>query len=123
MDIKELNDQEQARREKLPKYRELGVDPFGQSYKVSHQISDIRLTCGKKSAKALEKLHLEVSIAGRIKALRRMGKASFVNITDKTGNIQAYIGIDVIGEKSYNVFRLADLGDIVGLKGYIMMTK
>ena len=45
-----------------------------------------------------------------------MGKASFVNITDKTGNIQAYIGIDVIGEKSYNVFRLADLGDIVGLK-------
>ena len=95
MDIKVLNDQEQARREKLPKYRELGVDPFGQSYKVSHQISDIRLICGKKSAKALEKLHLEVSIAGRIKALRKMGKASFVNIIDKTGKIIDTVAIHI----------------------------
>lgn len=123
MDIKELNDQEQVRREKLAKYRELGIDPFGHSYKISHQISDIRQICGKKSAKAIEKLSLEVSVAGRIKAIRRMGKASFVNITDKTGNIQAYIGIDVIGEKSYEVFRLADIGDIVGLKGRIMTTR
>jgi len=84
MDIKELNDQEQVRREKLAKYRELGIDPFGHSYKISHQISDIRQICEKKSAKAIEKLSLEVSVAGRIKAIRRMGKASFVNITDKT---------------------------------------
>ena len=122
MDIKELNDQEQARRDKLVKYRELGVDPFGQSYKVTHHVSDIRAICGKKSAKALEKLNLEVSIAGRIKLIRRMGKASFINIADKTGNIQAYIGIDKIGEKSYNIFKLADLGDIVGLKGVVVMT-
>ena len=118
-----LNDQEQARRDKLDKYRELGVDPFGKAYKVSHHVSDIRLACNKKSAKALDKMNLIVSVAGRIMAIRRMGKASFVNLQDKTGNIQAYIGIDVVGKKAYDVFRLADLGDIVGLKGRVMMTR
>ena len=123
MDIRELNDQEQARREKLAKYEELGVDPFGQAYKVSHHISDIREICGKKTPKGIEKLHLEVSVAGRIMAIRRMGKASFINIQDKTGNIQSYIGIDVVGKKAYDIFRLADIGDIVGVKGRVMTTR
>ena len=123
MEIKELNDQEQARREKLAKYKELGVDPFGQSYKVTHHVSDIRQLCGKKSASAIDKLQLVVSVAGRIMAIRRMGKASFINISDKTGNIQSYIGINVIGTKSYNIFRLADIGDIVGIKGRVMTTR
>ena len=124
MDNKQvLNDQEQARRDKLDKYRALGVDPFGAAYKVSHHVSDIRKLCNKKSSKALDKMNLNVSVAGRLMSIRRMGKASFVNLQDKTGNIQAYIGIDVVGKKSYEVFRLADLGDIVGLKGRVMMTK
>ena len=118
-----LNDQEQARREKLDKYRELGVDPFGKAYKVTHHVSDIRKLCAKKSSKALDRMNLIVSVAGRIMAIRRMGKASFVNLQDKTGNIQAYIGIDVVGKKSYDIFRLADLGDIIGLKGRVMMTR
>ncbi len=119
----ELTDQEQFRREKLAKYKELGVEPFGQAYKVSHHVSDIRALCEKKSDKALERMNLEVSIAGRIMAIRRMGKASFVNIQDKTGNIQSFIGINVIGEKAYNLFKLADIGDIVGIKGRVMKTK
>ncbi len=118
-----LNDQEQARRDKLPKYKELGVDPFGKAYKVTHHVSDIRRLCNKKSAKSLDKMNLIVSVAGRLMSIRRMGKASFVNLQDKTGNIQAYIGIDVVGKKAYEVFRLADLGDIVGLKGRVMMTR
>ena len=124
MDNKQvLNDQEQVRREKLDKYRELGVDPFGKAYKVTHHVKDIRKLCEKKSAASLDKMNLIVSVAGRIMAIRRMGKASFVNIQDKTGNIQGYIGIDVVGKKSYEVFRLADIGDIVGLKGRVMMTR
>ena len=124
MDNKQvLNDQEQARRDKLDKYRALGVDPFDAAYIVSHHVSDIRKLCNKKSSKALDKMNLNVSVAGRLMSIRRMGKASFVNLQDKTGNIQAYIGIDVVGKKSYEVFRLADLGDIVGLKGRVMMTK
>ncbi len=124
MDNKQvLNDQEQARRDKLDKYRELGIDPFGKAYKVSHHVKDIRKLCEKKTAASLDKMNLIVSVAGRIMAIRRMGKASFVNIQDKTGNIQGYIGIDVVGKKSYEVFRLADIGDIVGLKGRVMMTR
>ena len=88
MDVKELNDQEIARREKLAKYQELGIDPFGQKYKVTHHVSDIRALCAKKDSAKLDKMNLQVSVAGRIKAIRRMGKASFINIQDKTGNIQ-----------------------------------
>ena len=118
-----LNDQEQVRRDKLEKYRALGVDPFGKAYKVSHHVSEIRKLCNKKSEKALTRMNLVVSVAGRLMNIRRMGKASFVNLQDKTGHIQAYIGIDVVGKKAYDVFRLADIGDIVGLKGRVMMTR
>lgn len=123
MDVKELNDQELARREKLPKYKELGIDPFGQAYNVTHHVSDIREICKGKTSEKLDKMNLVVSVAGRIMAIRRMGKASFINIQDKTGNIQSYIGIDVVGKKAYDVFKLADIGDIVGLKGRVMMTR
>ena len=119
----ELNDQEQVRSEKLSKYVELGIDPFGQAYKVTHHVSDIRALCEKKSDRALEKMNLIVSVAGRIMAIRRMGKASFINLQDKTGNIQSFIGINIIGEKAYNLFKLADIGDIVGIKGSVMTTK
>ena len=119
----ELNDQEQVRREKLSKYFELGIDPFGQAYKVTHHVSDIRALCEKKNDRALEKMNLIVSVAGRIMAIRKMGKASFINLQDKTGNIQSFIGINIIGEKAYNLFKLADIGDIVGIKGRVMKTK
>lgn len=119
-----LNDQEQFRREKLAKYRELGIDPFGQAYKVSHSIKEIRELCSKKkTAASLDKLNLQVSVAGRIKAIRKMGKASFMNIQDKTGNIQVYMGIDVVGKRNYELFKLADIGDIVGVYGRVMMTR
>ena len=121
--VKELNDQEQVRRDKLEKYKELGVDPFGQAYKVSHHVQDIRILCAKKDSQKLDKLQLIVSIAGRIMSIRRMGKASFMNIQDSTGHMQVYMGIDVVGKKAYELFKLADIGDIVGVKGRVMMTK
>ena len=123
MDNRELNDQELVRREKLEKYKELGVDPFGHAFDVSHHVSEIRQLVGNKTNEEVDEMHLMVSVAGRIMAIRRMGKASFINIQDKTGNIQSYIGIDVVGEEAYNLFRLADIGDIVGLEGRIMLTR
>ena len=119
----QLNDQEIARREKLSKYVERGVDPFGHAYKVTHHAQEIRDLVGKKSSKSLEKMKLFVSFAGRIMAIRRMGKASFMTLQDKTGNMQVYMGIDVVGKKSYELFKLADIGDIVGVKGKVMMTR
>lgn len=123
MEEKVLNDQEIARREKLAKYVELGIDPYGQRYEVTHHVNEIREACKDKDAAGVDELGLFVSVAGRIKAIRRMGKASFMNIQDKTGNIQVYMGIDVVGEKNYELFKLADVGDIVGVKGRVMLTR
>ena len=118
-----LNDQELARREKLSKYVELGVDPYGQRYEVTHHVDEIRELCKDKDNAGVDELNLHVSVAGRIKALRRMGKASFMNIQDKTGNIQVYMGIDVVGAQNYELFKLADVGDIVGVSGRVMLTR
>ena len=118
-----LNDQEIARREKLKKYEALGVDPYGQRFEVSHHAQDIRNACKDKSGEEIEALDLHVTVAGRIKFLRKMGKASFFNVLDKTGPIQVYIGIDIVGEQNYELFKLADVGDIVGVKGKVMTTR
>ena len=123
MNIKELNDQELNRLEKIKKYQELGIDPFGQAYKVTHSFKEIREICGKKNAAKLEKLNLVVSVAGRIKAIRKMGKASFMNIQDKTGNMQVYLSLDNLGKKNYELFKMADIGDIVGVKGVMNLTR
>ena len=71
MNINELNDQELNRLEKLKKYQELGIDPFGQAYKVSHSIKEIRALCVKKNAAKLEKLDLHVSVAPGRRGRRR----------------------------------------------------
>lgn len=118
-----LTDQEQARREKLPKYVELGVDPFGSRYEWKDSIRDIRKRVEGKTAEDLEKEKIRVNVAGRLLAIRRMGKASFVNLKDEYGSIQAWIGINVVGEHDYEVFRLADLGDVVGLEGTLMFSR
>jgi lysyl-tRNA synthetase class 2 len=118
-----LTDQEQARREKLPKYVELGVDPFGSRYEWKDSIRDIRKRVEGKTAEDLENEKIRVNVAGRLLAIRRMGKASFVNLKDEYGSIQAWIGINVVGEHDYEVFRLADLGDVVGLEGTLMFSR
>ena len=115
-----LTDQEQARFDKLPRYEELGVDPFGKRYDWKDRVCDIRAKYCDMDGEELAAKNVEVDVAGRLMAIRRMGKASFVNLKDEYGSIQAWLGRDVVGEESYNVFKLADLGDIVGLKGTLM---
>ena len=118
-----LNDQEQARFDKLPRYEELGVDPFGARYDWKNRICDIRKEYGELTAEELAEKAIHVDVAGRLMAIRRMGKASFVNIRDEYGEMQAWIGINVVGEHDYSVFKLADLGDIVGLAGTLMKSR
>jgi lysyl-tRNA synthetase class 2 len=123
MEEEKLTDQEQARKDKLPKYVALGVDPFGSRYEWKDRIIDIRKTVEGKTPEDLQANKITVNVAGRLVAIRRMGKASFVNLKDEYGVIQAWIGIDVIGEHDYEVFKLADLGDIVGLEGTLMFSR
>jgi len=111
----ELSDQEIVRREKIAKLVAKGIDPFGQKFNVTHHSVEAKTLALGKSHDDLESLAMEVSIAGRIVLLRNMGKASFFTLQDKLGSIQAYMRKDAIGEAMYEIFELADLGDIVGI--------
>lgn len=118
-----LTDQELARRAKLPKYKELGVDPFGQKYDWKNQIRDIRKDYGDVEAEELSSKEVHVDIAGRIMAIRDMGKAAFFNVKDEYGTIQVWIGKNVVGEDNYKVFKLEDVGDICGVQGTLMKSR
>ncbi len=118
-----LTEQELVRRGKLEKYKELGIDPFGHAYNVTHHSDEVKKLGQGYTHEELEEKKIEVSVAGRIMFIRKMGKASFFSIQDKAGFIQIYIRKDVVGEDQYNLFKMADIGDIVGIKGSIMLTQ
>lgn len=121
--MRELTEQEIVRRGKLEKIKELGIDPFGHAFERTGSASLIKDKYKDISHEDFENINDEYSVAGRIMFIRKMGKASFFTIKDKTGSIQIYISINDIGEDSYNLFKTADLGDIVGVRGKVMKTK
>ncbi len=106
----------QRRHEELDELKKNNVETFAYSFDVDSYSSDIKDNYEKYESK-------DVNIAGRIMALRRMGKASFAHIQDNKGRIQFYIKKDDVGEDSYSVFKLLDIGDIVGVTGYVFKTK
>lgn len=116
----DLNEMLKVRREKMEAFKELGVAPFGHRYEVTDYAEDI-----KKNNDGLEgdEEGPEVNIAGRLMAIRGHGKASFCTLNDRTGNIQVYFKIDVLGEEKYKKqFRKLDIGDIVGIRGVVFKT-
>ncbi len=113
----DLNQILKVRREKLAALQEAGKDPFRHvKYEVTTHSADIREQFAAMEGQV-------VSIAGRMMFKRVMGKASFCNIQDLKGSIQAYVARDSIGEESYADFKKFDVGDIVGMKGEVFKTK
>ncbi len=121
--MRELTEQEVVRREKAERLRELGLDPFGHRYDRDSFAKDIKEKYANVDHDAFENMDDTARVVGRIMFIRKMGKASFFTIQDKTGTIQVYISINDIGEDNYNLFKTADIGDIVGVYGKIMKTK
>ena len=121
--MREFTEQELVRREKAVKLRELGLDPFGQKFDRKDFAADIRDKYIEVEHDAFENMEDTATVAGRIMFIRRMGKASFFTIKDRSGSIQIYISINDIGEEAYELFKSADIGDIVGVYGKIMKTK
>jgi len=106
-----------VRRDKLAKLQEMGRDPFKiERYDRTAFSTDIIEDFSSFDGK-------DVSIAGRIMAKRTMGKASFIDVQDSKGRIQIYVRKDAIGEEEYEIFSTYDIGDIVGLKGLVFITK
>ena len=104
------------RMQKLERLREAGVDPFPHNFKPTNYSNEI-----KDQFKVLE--NKDVIVAGRIMAMRKMGKASFFQIEDSDGRIQVYIKKDEVGDSLYNIFKLLDIGDFIGVNGFVFKTK
>ncbi|MBD3361447.1 lysine--tRNA ligase [Candidatus Woesearchaeota archaeon] len=106
---------------KLNDLRDKGINPYPYKYDVKDKASEIQ----KKytALEAEEKTSDLVSIAGRIMAMRRMGKVTFIHILDSTGKVQAYFSQDNLGKETYKKLKLFDVGDWIGLKGTIFKTK
>ena len=112
-----LNELLRIRREKLTNLQDAGRDPFAITrYDVTHHSAEI-LAAGD------ELVGKEVSVAGRMMVKRIMGKASFCKIQDKQGVIQCYVARDDLGEEAYAEFKKMDIGDIIGVKGFVFRTK
>ena len=113
----DVNQLRKVRREKLADLQANGKNPFEiTKYDVTCHATDI-----KENFEEMEGKH--VSVAGRVMQKRVMGKASFCNILDLSGNIQSYVATDSIGEESYKDFKKLDIGDIIGIEGEVFKTK
>lgn len=113
----DINQLLKVRREKLAALQEAGRDPFQvMRYDVTHHSADIKERFDRLEGSA-------VRIAGRIMSKRVMGKASFCNVQDLSGNIQSYVARDSVGEEAYADFKKYDVGDIVGIEGEVFKTK
>ena len=121
--MREFTEQELVRRGKADDLRSLGIDPFGHVFERTGYALDIKEKYQDVEHDAFENIDDTYTVAGRIMFIRKMGKASFFTIQDKTGSIQVYISINDIGEENYALFKTADIGDIVGVTGKVMKTK
>lgn len=112
----ELHELLRIRRDKLDKLKDNGIDPFGDRFERTYQSTEII-----DSFEQLE--NQDVSMAGRIMAIRGHGKATFADLTDLSGRIQLYIKKDEVGEQVYDLVQDLDIGDIVGVHGQVFRTK
>ena len=113
---KSLNQIISYRLEKLEELKKMGIDPYPHKYSPTHFSSEIIIDFSNLNKQ-------DVDVAGRIMSIRKMGKASFFDIQDSLGKIQIFVKRDEIGDKYYNHFNLLDIGDYVGVFGYVFKTK
>jgi lysyl-tRNA synthetase, class II len=125
MSQEELNDQLIVRREKMKELQEQGIDPFGKRFERSHSSNELLEAYDQFSKEELAEKEEETSIsfAGRIMTKRGKGKAGFAHVQDLNGQIQIYVRKDSVGEEQYELFKNADIGDIVGIEGVMFKTK
>lgn len=118
-----LNDQEEARRQKMKDLAAKGIDPFGHAFTRTSNSGIIRREYGDNTAEELQQMNAQAAVAGRIMAKRRMGKLGFIQLQDREGRIQVVVNERVVGPEVYELFKSADLGDIIGVSGRIIRTQ
>jgi lysyl-tRNA synthetase, class II len=113
----------ELRREKLKALEALGQESYPRRYDFSHTVGQVLAEYSGKTAEELEAARVTVRVAGRILAIRLMGKAGFAQLQQDGQRLQAYIRKDAVGEKGFEVYKLLDLGDHIGVSGYLFRTK
>jgi lysyl-tRNA synthetase class 2 len=117
------NEQVEVRRQKLAKLKEAGSVAYPNDFKPTHATSEIVDKFANAGDEALTVAPKDIRIAGRIMAVRRMGKASFFHLQDRRGRLQVYVQQNTLGEEAYGLFRTLDVGDIVGVRGHLFRTR
>ena len=121
-EVYQMEEQFAVRLEKLKKIIELGITPYPYRFESSMRFGEIIAAFKERSAEDLKETPKEVSCAGRILAIRRMGKSAFMHLFDGEDKLQIYIRKEMVSEKDFSLNQLLDIGDIVGVKGTIFKT-
>jgi lysyl-tRNA synthetase class 2 len=114
---------QQLRREKLAHIEALGQPAYPHEYRFTHSVPEILATWGSREGAELEAQRTEVRVAGRIMAIRLMGKAGFAHLQQAGKRLQIYLKKDDVGEKGFELWKLLDVGDHVGAAGYLFRTR
>ncbi len=110
------------RYDRIAQIEQLGFEPYGRAFDTSHSIPQILDEYGQRTAEELAD-PVQVRVAGRIQRIRRMGKAGFLHLLQNGRSLQIYVKKDAVGEKTYKLYELLDIGDIIGVAGYLFRTK
>src|SRR4051812_38044915 len=113
----------QLRLDKLKQIEALGQHVYPTKYEFTHTIPQILAEHSKKNAEQLEASRVNVRVAGRIMAIRLMGKAGFAHLQQDGRQLQIYVKKDAVGEKGFELYKLLDLGDHIGVSGYLFRTR
>jgi lysyl-tRNA synthetase class 2 len=113
----------ELRKEKLQQIVALGQQAYPYKYVTTHTVPEILATFSERTGEALEAERVNVSVAGRLMAIRLMGKASFAHLQQRGQRLQIYVKKDAVGEKGFDLFKLLDIGDHIGVKGYLFRTR
>ena len=122
-DTRQENPLRAEKRRKLHELRKKGINPFPYSFDRTAKVEEIRAKYDSQLQAGEKLLDSNFRIAGRLMTLRAMGKASFFNVQDQSGNLQVYAKIEDLPEAARTAFELVDLGDIVGVEGYVFRTQ
>jgi lysyl-tRNA synthetase, class II len=113
----------ELRRQKLKQIQALGQIAYRSKYEFTHTIPQILAEYSDKTAEQLENPRINLRVAGRIMAIRLMGKAGFCHLQQDGKRLQIYVKKDAVGEKGFDLYKLLDLGDHIGVSGYLFRTR
>jgi len=114
---------QELRRDKLKQIEALGQEAYPRKFESTHLIPQILAEYSEKKAEDLENSRVDVSVAGRIMAIRLMGKAGFAHLQQSGQKLQIYVKKDAVGDRGFELYKLLDLGDHIGVKGYLFRTR